>query len=228
VIRARATAAGWLAAVSARPERAFVALAITLLFATICARMTQPQPGDAEAFAYVAAGRWLLVDIAGSSAAPLAARLAGAGPEALFAIVMAVVYDAFGWTAMAVLTGLLASLTLGIFARVLLRHVSARLAMVGVTVVFLILLDGASIRPHAFALPLVLILIDRLLSASCEGKLPTWRALIAVTAGMVAMLAVAWPGEQFDCRGRSSVGAQVLLAPAEGCSAPSVFHFGQA
>ncbi len=117
----------------------------------------------------VATGLWILDHGKVPAVDPLSFTAAGhrwITHEWLSEVAMALAFKVIGWSSVRVLTGLA-------FARELLRHLTPLSAVLTATLAYEVLVPHVIARPHAFALPVMLIFVAELLRARRANAAPS-------------------------------------------------------
>ncbi len=130
---------------------------------------------DGDTNWHVATGLWILDHGAVPAADPFSFTAAGhrwITHEWLSEVAMALAFKGFGWSGVRVLTGLTFALASGVFARELLRHLTPLSAVLAATLAYEVLAPHVIARPHAFALPVMLIFFAELLRARRANTTP--------------------------------------------------------
>ena len=158
-----------------RPFQTFIALSFALISLWI-ALLSNAIFYDGDTNWHVATGQWILNHHRVPSTDPFSFTAAGRKwitHEWLSEVVMAVSYQAFGWVGVRVLTAATFALASFVFARELLRHLSLLSATLSATLAYEVLAPHVIARPHAFALPLMLIFVADLLRARRASTTPS-------------------------------------------------------
>ena len=144
---------------------------------------------DPDTYLHVAAGQWMLAHHALPTHDPFSDSMPGATwlpHEWLAELVMAVLYDLAGWAGLALGTALLFALAMAILTRCLLRHFEPLTGLITVVLAAGLLEPHLLARPHALALPLMVIWAGATIAARDAGRAPPWWLIpvIAVWANL--------------------------------------------
>ncbi|MBV8889257.1 MAG: hypothetical protein JO267_04795 [Alphaproteobacteria bacterium] len=135
---------------------------------------------DPDTYLHIAAGRWMLAHRALPLHDPFSHTMAGAAwapSEWLAELVIAITYGAGGWSALVVLGAVCFAAALAILTRLLLRRLDPLCALVAAGAAAALLLPHLLMRPHALALPVLVLWCGLLLAARDAGRAPPWRLL---------------------------------------------------
>jgi hypothetical protein len=153
----------------------FVALIASL---TICNILYDP-----DTHWHIAVGRWIIENGQWPRTDPFSHTVAGEPWIARDWLSQVIMYTAFsiaGWGGVALIGGLCIAMAIGMIAASLSRNLSG--PVVGAFVVAIFLLASASVlvRPHAIALPLMVVWTLGLLDAVERRRAPPWRLLVVM------------------------------------------------
>jgi hypothetical protein len=135
---------------------------------------------DPDTYLHIAAGRWILAHAALPLHDPFSHTMPGAPwvcGEWLAEIVLAAAYAHFGWTGVTLLTAACAAAALTLLAGFLLRRLPVLPALVAVAAATALLEPHILARPHALALPLLVLWSGALLAARDNERPPPYAAL---------------------------------------------------
>ena len=135
---------------------------------------------DPDTYLHIAAGQWMLAHRALPTADPFSHSLSGApwAPgEWLGEVVLAAIYSAAGWTGIIVLTAASFGAAIGLLTWFLQRRLEPLPAVVGALAGMVLVLPHLLARPHALALPLLVLWCGALLTARDDEHGPPWAIL---------------------------------------------------
>ena len=135
---------------------------------------------DPDTYLHIATGRWILAHGALPVQDPFSHSMPGASwisSEWLAQIVLAAVYDQFGWGGVVVLAAASVALAIGLLTRFLLRRLPALPTLVAAVAAIALLQPHCLARPHVLALPLLVLWSGALLRARDEDRLPPFGLL---------------------------------------------------
>ncbi len=138
--------------------------------------------GDPDTYLHIAVGRWIIANYTVphhgifSLAMPDAPWVAH---EWMAEVILAWLFDHFGWTGLVAATALCAAVALAILLRVLLRMLDPVHALIAVVLAYFLMLPHLLARPDIFALPILVTWSAALVAARGEGRAPRpWLALL--------------------------------------------------
>jgi hypothetical protein len=195
---------------------------------------------DGDTYWHVAAGRWILEHGRVPHADPFSYTMPGApwtAHEWLSEVLLALLHQVGGWTALVALTAGAFALTIALLTRALLRWVEPLYALLFAGMAVGMAASHVLVRPHVIAMPLMMVWTIALVRASEAGRAPSLWLLPAMTvwanlhggftlglglAGAFATEAcfAAWRGRHFASALRSW-GRFVLLAFASALVTPN-------
>ena len=167
---------------------------------------------DPDTYLHIAAGRWILAHRALPLHDPFSHSMPGASwlpMEWLAQIILAGVYDAFGWSGVILAAAASVAVAIGLLMHFLLRRFEPLPALIATVAAGGLLLPHALARPHVFALPLLVLWSGALLAARDAGRRPPFGVLPAMVlwanlhgsfmfglalAAFLGGEAVLWPG----------------------------------
>ena len=135
---------------------------------------------DPDTYLHIAAGRWMLTHRTLPMHDPFSHSLAGAAwvpHEWLAELVLAIVYDAAGWSGLVLLTAAAFALGIGLLTRFLLRYAEPFSSLIAVTMGAALVLGHLLARPHLLALPLLVLWSGALFAARDAETGPPFRLL---------------------------------------------------
>ena len=139
---------------------------------------------DPDTYLHIAAGRWILAHGALPVRDPFSHSMPGASwisSEWLAQVVLAAVYDQFGWRGVVLLTAAGVAVAVGLLTRFLLRRLPALPTLVAAGAAIALLQPHCVARPHVLALPLLVLWSAVLLAARDDDRPPSF-ALLPVMA----------------------------------------------
>jgi hypothetical protein len=140
--------------------------------------------GDGDTYWHVAAGNWMLRHLAVPHHDPFSFTMPGApwiDLEWLGEVLMALAYDAGGWSGLVLLTGLALALALGLLCRRLGRWLPPLPSAAFILLAYLTALPGLLCRPHLLALPLWVVWAGGLFAARADSRAPNWALIPLMT-----------------------------------------------
>ena len=135
---------------------------------------------DPDTYLHIAAGNWILVHRALPMHDPFSHTMPGANwlsSEWLAEIILAAVYDGFGWGGVILVTAASVALAVALLTHFLLRHFAPLPALIAAVAAAALLQPHALARPHVLALPLLVTWSGLLFAARDEGRAPPFAAL---------------------------------------------------
>ena len=132
---------------------------------------------DADSYWHLAAGRWIFEHGAVPTTDPFSHSMPGVAWMAqswLSEVVLAAMYGAGGWTALAVLATICFALTLAILTRFLLARMEPVHALLFVALAAGLLMTHLSVRPHVLIWPLFALWIGAQVNAGEAHRSPPW------------------------------------------------------
>ena len=131
---------------------------------------------DGDPYWHIAIGRWIIAHHAVPTREVFSFSMAGTPwmpPEWLFEIVMAWLYDHFGWGGLVAATGLSVAAALMLVTRALLHSLPPVIAMIGAGLTWNISLSCPTARPPIFALPILVAWTAALVVARRRDRRPS-------------------------------------------------------
>jgi hypothetical protein len=157
-----------------------IALGFYLLLLTLADKML----GDADIYWHVRLGEWIAAHRAFPHADFFSSTFAGEpwiAKEWLSQLSFAAAYHLAGWPAVAVLATIAVAAAFGILARVLLEKLEPKATLVLVLVAIVLTAPHILARPHALALPVMVLWTAGLVRALDERRGPSWWLLPLMT-----------------------------------------------
>lgn len=130
---------------------------------------------DGDTYWHIATGNWILQHFAVPHRDPFSFTAAGApwvDHEWLGQVLMALAYDAGGWSGLVLLAALALALALGLSCSALGRWLPPLPSLFLTVLGYLTVLPGLLCRPHVLALPLLVVWAVGLVTARAEGRAP--------------------------------------------------------
>ncbi|HUK07334.1 MAG TPA: hypothetical protein VLX09_05650 [Stellaceae bacterium] len=155
---------------------------------------------DPDTFWHIAAGNWIWSHQGIPATDPFSFSMAGApwtAHEWLAELILAGAYDALGWTGVVMITALAIAIAFAVLGEALLRVLSPLAALPLIGAAFYLAAGHLTARPHALALPILVLWAAALLKARREQCVPPLTLLPLMTlwanlhAGFVAGLGLA-------------------------------------
>jgi hypothetical protein len=223
------------------PGRSRFGVSLPLLFGLLVYAQVLSKAGavlhDPDTYWHIAVGRWII----GHGAVPdhdvFSFSMPGAPfipPEWLAEVLIAWLYDHFGWAALVATTAFCLAAALALLLRLLLRGLEPVHATIATALAWILALTHALARPHIFALPILIWWIAALVAARSEDRAPSiWLAALmilwanlhssymfglgvaALLAGEAVILAPDWRARRLAARGWAlfgilSIGAALI------------------
>ena len=164
---------------------------LILGLAALVRALAQPMAllNDPDTYLHIAAGRWMLAHLALPVQDPFSHSLVGAAwvpHEWLAEIILALVYDAAGWSGLVLLAAACFAASMALLTRYLLRYFEPFSALIAVTLGAALVLGHLLVRPHLLALPLLVIWSGELFAAAdARSAPPAWLLpLVALWANL--------------------------------------------
>ena len=150
---------------------------------------------DGDTYWHIATGNWILQHLAVLHRDPFSFTAAGArwvDHEWLGQVLMALAYDAGGWSGLALLTALALAAALGLLCLYLRRWLAPLPSAILVLLAYFTVLPELLCRPHVLALPMLVVWTAGLVNARADGCAPSWRLvpLMALWANLHGSFAV--------------------------------------
>jgi hypothetical protein len=190
--------------------------------------------GDPGTYWHVATGRWIIAH----SAVPHEGIFSATMPhvpwvtqEWLAEIVLAGLFELFGWTGLVVATALCIAMALAMLLRVLLHSLEPMHALIATVLAYALTAPHILARPHIFTLPILVAWVAGLVRARGEDRAPSaWLALLmilwanlhggyvagvglaALLGGEAVLLAADWPARLRAARGWAAFGGLLAIA----------------
>jgi hypothetical protein len=149
---------------------------VALLSLTVLSRSTRLL-GDADTYWHLAAGRWIIEHGRVPTTDPFSHSMAGApwtAHEWFAEVVMALVHQAGGWPALVLFTVLCWAVALALLTRFLLARLEPIHALLFTGLAVAMSVIHLLARPHAFAMPLLVLWTTTLVSSSERSVSPPW------------------------------------------------------
>ena len=138
--------------------------------------------GDPDTYLHIAVGRWIIANYTVPHHGIFSLTMADApwvAHEWVAEVILAWLFDHFGWTGLVAATALCAAAALAILLRVLLRMLDPVHALIAVVLAYFLMLPHMLARPDIFALPILVTWSAALVAARGEGRAPRpWLALL--------------------------------------------------
>jgi len=151
--------------------------------------------GDSDVLWHLVAGRWIVAHGAVPRVDILSHSMAGAPwtpHEWLSEVAMAAAYDLLGWHGLVILAGGAIALALALFTRAMLALLEPVHALLAAALAWAMLMPHWLARPHALALPVLVLWTVLIVRARLRDDVPPWPSLISRfmlnTANMTGML----------------------------------------
>src|SRR5712691_11879734 len=138
---------------------------------------------DPDTYLHIAAGNWIVAHRALPMHDPFSHSMPGAdwiSSEWLAQIIMAEVYDSFGWAGIILVAAAGVALAVAVLTHFLLRRFAPLPALIAAAAAAALLLPHALARPHVLALPLLVLWSGLLLAARDADRAPPFAALIVM------------------------------------------------
>lgn len=165
----------------ARYSREALAITAIAAFAVYSVALLSPAIfNDGDTYWHICAGQWMLVHHAVLSHDPFSLAFAGRAWETqewLAEVAMAAMFQYFGWSGVAVLTGLAMAASATILSLYVAKHLDAIASLIVVVLGLSCVMPDYLARPHILALPFLTVWIVGLASASAARQSPNWLLL---------------------------------------------------
>lgn len=135
---------------------------------------------DPDTYSHIALGRWIIAHGAVPTVDPFSQTFAGThwvAFEWLSQVAYAVAYAAGGWAAVVALAAAAMALAFALLTRFLLRQIAPVPTLILVLVALVLSSPHILARPHALALPVLVLWVGTLVRALDEGRPPPWLLL---------------------------------------------------
>ncbi len=156
------------------PLIALIAMAVTLFMPAVM--------NDGDTHWHLATGQWILDHRAVPHEDPFSFSKLGAPWQAhewLSEVIMALAYQAAGWSGLVVLFGGVMALTFGLIALRLAKSISGLTLLSVLALSLACMAPSLLLRPHILALPLIVAFTAEILAARDEGRAPRlWFAVL--------------------------------------------------
>jgi hypothetical protein len=137
---------------------------------------------DPDTYLHIAVGRWIIAHGAVPHYGILSGTMAQApwiAHEWLGAVVLAFLFDTFGWAGLVAVTCLCVAAALAMLLRELLRSLAPVHAMIATALAIILVIPHVLARPHVFTLPILVAWVAGLVRARSEDRAPApWLALL--------------------------------------------------
>ena len=224
----------------ARPSTRF-RVSLSLLFASLVYLQVLAYAGkvlgDPDTYWHIAVGRWILDHYSVPHHGIFSATMSDApwvAHEWLAELLLAWLFDHFGWIGLAAATALCTATAMAILLRMLLRVLAPVYALIAAVLAYFLTLPHTLARPHIFALPILVAWVAALVAARDKNRAPpAWLAVLmvlwanlhggymfglglaALFAGEAVIEAPDWPGRVTAARawllfGTLSLGAALI------------------
>jgi hypothetical protein len=172
---------------STRESRRF-GISLPLLFALGVYSLIIAHPrlvlADPDTYWHIAVGHWIIQHGTVPDHGIFSATMGSSGwlPQSWLAeILMALIYDHFGWSGLSVVTALCEAAAIAILLRVLLGVLAPAHAMFAVTVAFVMSFHHVLARPFILTIPILVVWVAALVQARSNNRAPSpWLALLIV------------------------------------------------
>lgn len=193
-----------------------------LVYAATMARLNEIL-ADPDTYWHITLGNWILAHHAVPHRDLWSFTKAGApfvAMEWLSEVVIAAIYDVFGWAGLTAMAALAAAAAVTLQVRFLLRYLTPAYAGMAAALTWSMVLGHILARPHIFSLPLIVVWTAALVAARRNERAPPWRLVPLMTlwsnlhasyllglglAGLLGVEAVLaapdWPGRLRAARG---------------------------
>jgi hypothetical protein len=190
--------------------------------------------GDPDTYWHIAVGRWIIAHGAVPHDGIFSATMPHApwiSQEWLAEIVLASLFDLFGWAGPVVASALCVAVALALLLRALSRSIEPVLALIMAMLAYFMALPHILARPHIFTLPVLVVWVVGLVRARNEDRAPSpWLAflmilwsnlhggyvvglgLAALLGGEAVLLAPDWSARLRASRSWTIFGALLVLA----------------
>jgi hypothetical protein len=163
-------------------------LSLPLLIALLCyaaiVALGSRVLADPDTYWHIAIGRWIIANRTVPIQDIYSFSMPGAAftpPEWLAEVIMAWIYDHFGWAGLVAATGLCAAAAVGILLRILLRFFNPVHALIATVLAAGLAAPHVLARPHIFALPILVFWTAELVGARNEDRAPPlWLAVVII------------------------------------------------
>jgi len=139
---------------------------------------------DPDTYWHIAIGRWIIANHTVPTEDIYSFTMPGAAftpPEWLAEIVIASIFDHFGWAGLVAVTGLCAAAAVGILLRILLRTLIPVHALIAAVLAAGLAASHVLARPHIFALPILVLWTAELVRARDKDRAPPlWLAVVII------------------------------------------------
>jgi hypothetical protein len=136
--------------------------------------------GDPDTYWHIAVGRWIIAHAAVPHRGIFSFTMAEApwvAHEWLGEVVLAWLFDHFGWAGLVAATGFCIAAALAMLLRVLLRTLAPVHALIAAVLAWMLALPHVIARPHIFAMPILVAWVAGLVAARREERAPSpWLA----------------------------------------------------
>src|ERR1700746_3522352 len=168
------------------PERSRYALSLPLIFGLGVYALIAAHGGavlhDPDTYLHITVGRWILTHGAVPHRGIFSATMAEApwGDHSwLGEVLLAGVFDTFGWAGLVAVTCLCAAVAVAILLRRLLDSLLPVHAMIATALAVILVIPHVLARPHIFTLPILVAWVAALVQARSEDQAPApWLALL--------------------------------------------------
>jgi hypothetical protein len=139
---------------------------------------------DPDTYWHIAIGRWIIANHTVPTQDIYSFTMPGAAftpPEWLAEVVIASIFDHFGWAGLVAVTGLCAAAAVGRLLRILLRTLIPVHALIATMLAAGLAASHLLARPHIFALPILVLWTAELVRARDEDRAPPlWLAVMVI------------------------------------------------
>jgi hypothetical protein len=131
---------------------------------------------DPDTYWHIASGRWIIAHGAVPHTDPFSFSMPGAPwtpPEWLAEVLIAFLYDQFGWAGLVVSTALCTAAALALLLRALLRTLTPGYALIATVLAAALVLSHLLARPHIFILPILVLWVATFAAARRKNRTPS-------------------------------------------------------
>ncbi len=166
-----------------RTQGAFVVAAVAALAVYALALVSPAIFNDGDTYWHIRAGQWMLAHRAVLSADPFSLSFVGKPWETqewLAEIIMAGVFQALGWSGVAILTGAAMAAAAFLLGLYLAKHLDPVPSLVVLVLALACVMPDYLARPHILALPFLVAWLIGLADANAQHRAPNWSLLLVM------------------------------------------------